>query len=103
MSKDKTITLVPRLRGRIIQEGKHWTWEAWVTIGDDDIENGVYLKSDKQFLNFVAAENNLKETAPEILKTSCQAIGGTIPEDFIDLKRGIVVREDEFKKPKRFV
>lgn len=94
--------IIPRLRGRVYQVGKQYTWEAWITIGEDEPPNGVHLQSQDKFMNFTAAKNDMQAKGPEILKQACLAMGGTMPEEFIDLKGGRIVSEEEFKKPKTF-
>lgn len=96
-------TIVPRIRGRAIQEKSHWTWEIFITIGSEDDIEPIYLKSKDQFLNDIAAINNMKGHIPGLMEKVLEALVVKMPsEGFLDLIGHKIISAEELIKPVSF-
>lgn len=88
-------TIVPRFRGNAIQNGKSWTWEAFITIGDND---PIDIKSKSTFISKEAALADMKDHSVRMLTEVCEVVGAPVPDHFIDLKEGKQRPFSHFKK-----
>lgn len=79
--------LIPRFKGRLIQDEKGWGWECLI-LPDVDAEEGVAFKSKIYFDKKEHATENLKE----FIKMSMADISemfpslGILPNDYYDVK-----------------
>lgn len=93
-------TPIPRIRGNAIQEGAHWTWEAYVTVGDH--EEAIVIKSPNTFISKIAAINDMKKHAIEMAKLCGEAMGAGAPTAFMDMNKNEIVSAEEFTKATTF-
>lgn len=85
-------TLLPRVRGNVIPKGNGFTWEAYITIGREDIEPIILAPKETApvFLNEESALKDLKETVYEATKVVGQALSGKEVTQVINLNDNVI-------------
>lgn len=93
---------MPRLRGRVYQQGRPWTWELIITIGSGpgDSPDPIILRPPRPtFLNKLAALNDLRAHAVNIIREIASAVGARTPAEVIDLIANERKSLEEFSRP----
>lgn len=88
--------IVPRFRGNAVKIGKHWSWELFITFGNQEGEPLV-MSSKESFISRASALTDMKRHIPEIMKITCEAMG--LPEftGVHDLNKGVLETLEEWQ------
>lgn len=91
-------TPIPIIQGRVgqLEGASGFVFEIFVTIGPT--EPVTFLFDKPTFLNEKAAHAALRVKAVEVSKTVCKALGLPEPTGFHDLKRNLLVTQEELEK-----
>lgn len=87
-----------RIRGRVIQVGKEWGFEVFVTFGQSEPMAVAFDKAPNLYLNHDSALIALKKKAAEIAEYVGEKLEA-VPTTILDLKKNESVTLDDWKNP----